>query len=100
MVDFEGGLRPRREVIRVLHERGVSKADIARYLGVSYQIVQEVIAVTLAGQQTRGHEHVERARDLGARVPMRHPRRGLRPLDQLRIGPAVPHQGDRQDPHQ
>lgn len=46
MISWEGRLRPRRDVIRELHRAGVPKAEIARRLGVVYQIVQMVIGPT------------------------------------------------------
>ncbi len=60
-------------------------------------------AIALAREQSRGHQHVERARDLGARVPMRDARGRVGTLDKLVVVP-LPRcrrdQGDRQDPHE
>ena len=46
MIEWQGRLRPRREVMLELHEAGMPKAEIARTLGVIYQQVQIVIGPT------------------------------------------------------
>jgi hypothetical protein len=46
MIDWDGVLRPRRNVIFELHAAGVPTADIARQLGVIYQIVSTTLAGT------------------------------------------------------
>lgn len=46
MIEWDGVLRPRRDVIVELHAAGVPTADIARRLGVIYQIVSTTLAGT------------------------------------------------------
>ena len=64
MIEWQGKLRPRREVMVELHQAGMPKAEIARRLGVIYQQVQIVVGPTGSQPASPGR----RAPDLRPRV--------------------------------